>query len=208
MNLARAFTWVLEDEAWKKRLGVLLLLSFIPGLNVIALTGYSLTIAHNVVRGASRPLPAWNEWIDILVRGLMALMASAAYFLPLAAVLIVVGVANLFSRVSSVVMLCLVPFALIYTVIALGLLTAGHVRYARSDQYSDYYQVRRRVDELRANLSDYLPIAGTQVLLTLAAIGLFFILVPTLVGGFIVFCALSAANGYFFGVLARTARRR
>lgn len=209
-NLPRAFTWVLEDEDWKSRLGILLLLSLVPGLNLIALTGYSISIAHNIVRGAVRPLPAWGDWIDILVRGLMALVASAVYFLPLGFVLFVVGFANVISRgnISGLSLLCLVPFTIVYSAVALGLVTAGHVRYARSDQYSDYYQIRRRATELQKNLGHYIPVVASQAVLTVLMLILFVLLMPTLLGGFAAFCGLSAANGYLIGTLGRTARRR
>lgn len=209
MNLARAFTWFLEDEDWKARLGILLLISLVPGLNLIALTGYTISIAHNIVRGATRPLPAWDDWIDIFVRGLMALVASAAYFLPLGLILIIVGVANLASagNFSGAIILCLLPFSIFYAVVALGLLTAGHVRYARSDQYSDYYQIRRRFSEFQKNLGNYLPVVAVQAMLTAVIAGLFLLLAPTLLGGFAAFCGLSAANGYLIGMLARNARR-
>jgi hypothetical protein len=208
-HLVRAFTWALDDEDWKARLGILLLLSLVPGLNLIALTGYSVSIAHNIVRGATRPLPAWGDWIDILVRGLMALVASAAWFLPLALVLIIIGLADVLTRgLPSALFACLVPLGLIYSAFALAMLAAGHVRYARSDQYTDYYQVRRRFSELRNNLGYYVPFVVLQVVLTSIALVLFIVLSPTLLGGFAAFCALSVANGYQLGMLARNARRR
>lgn len=205
MNIRRALTYPFDDEQWRNKLGVLLLLSLIPGFNLIMWMGYAITIAHNVIRGSARPLPEWADWMDIVVRGLMGLIASLVYFLPL---LLVILCAALLNTLSGVVWLCVVPFGVIYGVAALALLAVGHVRYARSDGYNDYYAFRRRLNELRATPAAYLRLALLQLGLFGLSVLLAILSSPTLLGPFIAFGAAAIISGYWIGMLARSARRR
>src|SRR5579859_7318843 len=82
IDFGRAVTYPFEDRQWTLKVGILLLASLIPGLNAILLAGYGLTIARNMLRGVALPMPGWDNWSDIAVRGLLSLVATFLYFLP------------------------------------------------------------------------------------------------------------------------------
>src|SRR5258706_8880959 len=82
MDLGRSVTYPFEDRDWLKKVGILFLLGLIPGLNIIVLSGYALTVARNILRGEPFPLPYWADWSDIAVRGLISIVAGFIYFLP------------------------------------------------------------------------------------------------------------------------------
>src|SRR5260370_8521863 len=82
IDFGRAPSVPFEDRQWTVKVGILLVASLIPGLNAILLSGYGLTIARNILRGVALPMPNWDNWSDIAVRGLLSLVATFMYFLP------------------------------------------------------------------------------------------------------------------------------
>src|SRR5258706_6677232 len=140
IDIGRSITYPFEDKQWTIKVGILLVLGFIPGLNIIIWSGYALTIARNVLRGVASPLPAWDNWSDIAVRGLLSIVATFIYLLPS---LLIVGcfwlALPLFvSREASGLLTTLqcagVLFNLVYLVAVGLLLSAGQVRFAQTDQ--------------------------------------------------------------------------
>ncbi|HMO58508.1 MAG TPA: DUF4013 domain-containing protein [Roseiflexaceae bacterium] len=83
MDISKAFRYVFEDENWVARVLIGTLLSLIPLVGIFMIFGYMLKIAENVAQGMERPLPEWNDFGDLLVRGLYALVISLVYSLPL-----------------------------------------------------------------------------------------------------------------------------
>src|SRR5688500_18531100 len=83
IDIGRSVTYPFEDQQWFNKVGILMILGFIPGLNVIMWGGAALTIARNVLRGERFPLPDWAEWSDIAVRGLLSIAATLIYYIPL-----------------------------------------------------------------------------------------------------------------------------
>jgi hypothetical protein len=200
-----AFTFIFEDERWTRKLGVLLLLSFVPGLNLIAWMGYTISIAHNVLRGAKRPLPDWQDWADILARGLMSLSASLVIFIPVFAL---VSIGFVFNAAGvGAALLCALLLSVFGVMFTLAVLASGHIRYARSDRHQDYYDVRGRLSDLRRFAGLYGSLVLTQFLVAGLSLLLALALAVTLVGPFIVFTIASAANGHLIGMAARQARR-
>src|SRR5260221_7300128 len=82
IDFGRSASFPFEDRQWTIKVGILLVASLIPGLNAILLSGYGLTIARNILRGVALPMPNWDNWSDIAVRGLLSLVATFMYFLP------------------------------------------------------------------------------------------------------------------------------
>lgn len=197
--------FIFQDERWLRKLGVLFAIGLIPGLNLIAWMGYMISTAHNVVRGATRPLPDWQDWADILARGLMSLSASLALFVPVF-VLLAAGLA-LNAAGMGAALLCALLIVIFGVMLALALLAAGHIRYARTDRHQDYYDLGSRLGDLRRFAPMFGPLVIGQVLFAGGSLVVGALLSVTLVGPLVVFSVASAVNGYILGMAARQMRR-
>src|SRR5262249_3845717 len=136
IDIGKSLTYPFQDKQWTIKAGLLLVLGFIPGLNVIMLSGYGLTITRNVLRGSAEPLPAWDNWSDIVVRGLLSIVATFIYYLPALIVTCCLSVGfplvsgRSYGGVYTAVQCCSAAFAVIYTLAVYLLLNVGHLRYA------------------------------------------------------------------------------
>lgn len=94
MDIGKAFGFVFEDEEWPTKIltaGVILLggillfwLLLVPLVLAIALIiGYSLQVTRRVIRGDPQPLPAWDDWADLIADGLKVIVIVIVYALPL-----------------------------------------------------------------------------------------------------------------------------
>src|SRR3954468_17915765 len=82
MDIGKAFGFVFEDEEWVSKVLIGGLIFLIPIIGQIAVIGYSLKVAQNVMQGNPRPLPTWSEFGDHLMRGLYAFVIQLVYALP------------------------------------------------------------------------------------------------------------------------------
>lgn len=94
MDIGKAFGFVFEDEEWPAKIligGAILLagialcwLLLVPLILAIALiVGYSVQVTRRVIRGDTSPLPAWDNWADLIVDGLKVIVIVIVYSLPL-----------------------------------------------------------------------------------------------------------------------------
>jgi hypothetical protein len=84
MDVAKAFTFVTEDEGWVRKLGigaVVMLLSFLL-VPIPLLTGYLVAVTRNVMNGVQRPLPEWDDLGGLFRDGLAVLIPQLVYTLP------------------------------------------------------------------------------------------------------------------------------
>ncbi|MCB8977518.1 MAG: DUF4013 domain-containing protein [Ardenticatenaceae bacterium] len=84
MDVAKAFTYITEDDRWmgKIAIGALISLASFLILPGFLLTGYLVGIARNVMNGVKRPLPEWDDLGTLFKDGLSIVMASVVYTLP------------------------------------------------------------------------------------------------------------------------------
>ena len=87
MDIGNAFTYFTEDPQWTTKMiigGLIVLLSpFLLFLPMLLLLGYEVAITRNVLRGAERPLPDWEDWGQFLRDGLNVAVAKLVYSAPL-----------------------------------------------------------------------------------------------------------------------------
>jgi hypothetical protein len=210
IDLGRSISYPFEDTNWKKKIGILFLIGLVPGLNWIVFSGHSLTVARNILRRNRFPLPDWSEWSDIAVRGLLSIVAGFIYFSPLLLVSCCLWFMNMFgaNRSGSSVMLamqcCGSIFALIYSVFALLLLNAGHIRFATTDQFHSYIEIGARLTDVRAATSIFVSLVASQIVIGLIAVVLSAILLITCVGPVLVAMVTFLANGYILGSAAQS----
>jgi hypothetical protein len=214
-DLGRAITFAFADRAWQQKLLVPLLASFVPGLNLILWSGYALTIARNMLRNERHPVPMWDEWSDISVRGFLSIMAAVFYFAPVLLVVCCLGVLSLLvgggGDGTFLALRCAFYVAsLIYFLAGNLLLTVGHLRYAETDQFAVYLDIGGRLRDLRAKPNTFVSLFITQTILSFLIVSLLFIMSVTLVvgtsvaasaGGIGIVCAIPVLLVVLFGVL-------
>lgn len=105
MDVGKSLTYITEDQNWVMKFVIALAMSFfafliIPG---IILNGYIIAIARNVMNGAERPLPEWDDWGGFLRDGFNLFVALLVYTLPFWLLACIVGISTVgFSGLSEV----------------------------------------------------------------------------------------------------------
>jgi Protein of unknown function (DUF4013) len=213
IDIGRSVTYPFEDQQWVTKVGILMVLGLIPGLNVIMWSGYALTVARNVMRGERLPLPDWAEWSDIAVRGLLSIAAAFIYYIPLLLVSCCLGIGLPLitgrdnSALSLVVQCCLGVVSLIYGIAANLLLNVGHVRFVQTDQFNVYMDFARRIEDLRTNTNLFVTLFIYLTLIGIIGAFVAVILAITCVGPFVISTLAFLASGYVMGLAASAARR-
>ncbi len=101
MDIAKALTFITEDERYKEKLatgvGLILLSSLLAPvmiglLGFLMLAGYCVRLLQNVRDGQPQPLPEWNQWSEDFVRGLKLLVVTLIWSLPIFVVIVPMGV--------------------------------------------------------------------------------------------------------------------
>lgn len=82
MDIGKSVGYVFEDEGWLSKVLVGGVITLIPVVNLAA-GGYAVRTLQNVVEGRERPLPAWDDFGDFFVKGLMLFIGTLIYSLPL-----------------------------------------------------------------------------------------------------------------------------
>lgn len=83
MDIGKAFSFVFDDENWIVKVLIGGVLSLIPIVGQLLVSGYGLEVMKNAIRGQSTPLPEWDDWGGKLVKGIMAFIIGFVYALPI-----------------------------------------------------------------------------------------------------------------------------
>lgn len=174
MNLVRAFGFVFDDDEWASKIlvagaillgGILLFwLLLIPLIVAIALlVGYSVEVTRRVIHGHSQPLPAWDDWQDLLADGLKAIVIVIVYALPLIVISACFGIpigilreSGSVARVLGAMLgaaLGLIDF--LWLIVMSLLLPAAIGFYADKDDLSAAFRFGEIVSTVRDNLGTY-----------------------------------------------------
>ncbi|MCL4263321.1 MAG: DUF4013 domain-containing protein [Anaerolineae bacterium] len=105
MDIGKSLTYITEDDRWIMKLLIALAMSFFAWLIIpgIILNGYILAIARNVMNGAEKPLPEWEDWGGFLRDGFNLFIAILVYTLPFWLLMCIVGISTVgFSGLSEV----------------------------------------------------------------------------------------------------------
>ena len=172
MDIGKAFGFVFEDEKWVTKLligaGILLAgilfswMLLIPLiLAYVLLAGYGVEIIRQVMRGELDKLPEWDDWGALLRDGLMVLIITVVYALPLIIVSFCLGGfigifaedAEVVSSLASVALSCI---SLLYAIALSLVLPAAVAFYAAEDDLGAAFRFGDVFGLVHDNLATYL----------------------------------------------------
>ncbi len=105
MDIGKSFTFMFQDPEWVRKLAIgtvvalvgLVLSPIIIGLiPLLMLAGYSLDVTRNVINGQANPLPEWDNWGELLVRGVKLAVVFIIWALPLIIAWVPIGIGAAF----------------------------------------------------------------------------------------------------------------
>jgi hypothetical protein len=172
MDIGKAFGFVFEDEKWVTKLligAAILGLGFVLSwmllipliLAYILLGGYGVEIVRQVMRGELDKLPEWDDWGALLRDGLMVLIISIVYALPLIIVSVCMGIPiGIFAEdaeaLSSLFSLALGCFSFLYAIAISIVLPAAVAFYAAEDDLGAAFRFGEVFALVRDNVATYL----------------------------------------------------
>lgn len=172
MDIGKAFTYVLDDENWIKKILIGGVVTIIPIVNLIA-AGYGLRVLKNVAQGEEKPLPEWDDWGGDFMKGLMVAIGGIIYALPVILLTILSAIvtaisADQYGNVSGFGATCLFGTQCLSILwgIAMALwMPAAMIRYALTDDFGAFF----RFAEIWALISGNLGAYGMAILTMIIA---------------------------------------
>jgi hypothetical protein len=174
MDIAKAFTYVFEDDRWITKLliaaaillvGVLTSFLIIPAILAAALLGgYGVEITRRVIRNQSPVLPEWTTDTQMFVDGIKVWVIGLVYALPIILLGLCLGtpaaimaedapeLSQLIGAVSSCV-------NMLWGIVMAFLLPAAVARFVDKDELSAAFQFGDVIDLVRDNFATYLLVA-------------------------------------------------
>lgn len=178
MNFGKAFTFIFDDERWFDKLIVPILVSLLPIVGGIALTGYLLRTIKNVVQNEIDPLPDFQFGED-LGRGFRFFLVGLVYSLP---IMLVVGLMaipmfalNNNDSVSALGVIVLIFGGLLMLVYGLFLMFVQPIamaNFAVKDTFASGFELGNFFKRLQSNFSAWLlVIAGMLIASIISPMG-------------------------------------
>ena len=178
MDFVRALSFPFDDDEWLKKLGIAVLVQFIPIVGQMILQGWSFQISQRVKRGDPEALPGWDEFGEFLRQGFSITLANLIYQIPtlificLASFAWVLPAASSGSDVEGLLTglgvaaaVCLSCVILLYALAAAVVFFGGYVRYVDDPQLSVFFQFGENFALVREYVGDF----GMAVLYILLA---------------------------------------
>lgn len=165
MDIGKAFTFPFDDDQWIASILICGALLLLPIVGWLAIAGYTLETARNVMQGSPRPLPKWNNFGEKLSLGLGYLVVTLVYSLPAAilgiiasCVLIPAAISGDEAAVAASIgtFFCLVGLSIVLSLILAPLTLAALARYVQTGSLSATMQVGEVVKMARADIGGWL----------------------------------------------------
>jgi len=211
MEYGKAFTFPQEDSEWIKKVaiaGVIMLLTFIPVLNIVTgllMSGYTLEITRRVIQGQQPVLPEWTDFGGLLKKGLFAFVVGLVYAIPLILLGVCAGLpyagvalagnnsdtAQTIGTIASVVSACFGCLIAIYAILMVVVLPAAIGKLAVTGEIGPALRVGEVFALVRAKPGVFIVaalLAGLAVSV-LSSIGS-------------IACVIGAAWGIAYGLIA------
>ena len=221
MDIGKAYLFVKDDAGWIGKIAVgavILFFSFLI-IPVFFLVGYQIAVARSVLDGEEHPLPAWDNWGQLFMDGLVVSIAQFVYALPI----ILLGACSWLvflvpalgagsdletalaggATIGFFAVMCIIillSFVLAFVVPAL------YVQYARSGDFGSMFRFGEVIEIARQNLVDILITILANLGAGLVLLLLIVVASITICGGFILSYAgpvwLMVATAHLYGQIA------
>jgi hypothetical protein len=187
MDFMKALTFPFDDEEWLKKLGLGVLIQFIPIIGGLALQGWSFELSKRVKNNDPVPLPDWSEFGGKMGKGFMIFLAGLIYQIPTLIMGCIIGFAPTLmaaggdsdeamaalGTMATVIMVCCGCLILIYAIVAGITFWGGYIRYLDTEQFSTFMQIGENFGLVRSNLGDFgmalLYVIGAGVIASLVS---------------------------------------
>ncbi len=166
MDWGKSFTYVFDDKDWVTKLLIGGLLSLIPVVNLVAV-GYALRALKNVAEGAAQPLPAWDDFGDYFVKGLVSVLGAMVWALPIIILAAMTAVLSALigydsadtSQVSTPFVLCIWSMSCVsglYGLFLAFVLPAAFANYAVRGDFGAFFRFGDIYKFVKVNLGNYI----------------------------------------------------
>ena len=173
MDIGRSFKFMFEDEGWITKILIGGILGLIPIVNFV-IYGYQLEVIKNVSQDQDLPLPDWDDFGGKFIKGLMVVIASFIYSLPLILVGIVyfvvmmivgggaasTGSEDVSGAAGGIFAICSIAFycvAFLYSIIVYGFIfVPGVMRYAEEEEFGAFFKFGENLRVATSNLGSYI----------------------------------------------------
>lgn len=170
MDIAKALTFVVDDERWITKViigAVIMFFSFLI-IPIFFIAGYMIQIVRNVMDGLEHPLPEWEDWGKLFKDGLVYSIAGFIYTLPIwllmcCGLIFFIPAASTEGNISEImagigILAMVVLFCLVFLVIAaLALIgPAIAIQYAREGTLSACLRFGEVIGITRDHIGDVL----------------------------------------------------
>jgi hypothetical protein len=225
MDVAKAFTFITDDERWVGKIAIGAFVSLLTFLiiPIVLLAGYIVGITRNVMNAEARPLPEWEDFETLFRDGLAIIVAQLVYTLPfwvLACIAFVatIGFSGLSETSSDAATAGIVAtyglvgcLALLFLVALFFLSPAIVIQYVRTDDFGAAFRISEVVAIARENIGDILIAALASFVASLllnTVVGFLFVFVPCIgwIAGTVLGLAgapwLISVTGHLYGQIA------
>ena len=206
MKYSKAFSYVFEDSNWISKILIAGLISLIPIVGQIYISGWLVEIVRRVKAGRTDILPA-THFSYFLTLGLKMFVVVLIYSLPVSIITSLISVVNRSIDADSsgfVVMIavsvsCLGSIISILLGVALSMLTSyGTIKLAETDQIRPCLNIREAFYCIRDNFKLFLIVMLFHILISIIApMGM----VACLIGLIFTIPYASAVSGHLIGQL-------
>jgi len=163
MDIGKNFTFITEDEDWMKKIG-LAAVCFLPIINMVgvfAFYGYLKRMFRNVLEGAERPLPEWEDFGGLIVDGLKAVVVLIGWAVPTILLIVAVTVLNIAGasarsdalHLAGTGCMCLtIPIGLVFGILGM----VGLMRFFASESLGDAFAIGEVIGFIKGNIGPFL----------------------------------------------------
>jgi len=177
MDIGKAFSYVISDKDWVKKVVIGGIVGIVPIANLIVI-GYGLRVLKNVAQDDPQPLPEWDDWGGDFVKGLMVTLASLIYSSPaivLSGMFALIGVftGNISGEVEGVFTALMVCFNCLVVLWALAVslwMPAAMVNYTEKWSFGAMFAFEKIWTLISENIGNYVTVLVVMLLAGIAAI--------------------------------------
>ena len=205
MDFTAALTFPFDDDEWLKKIGLGVLIQFIPFIGQFTIQGWQFEIARRVRNDDAVPLPDWSDFGGMLSRGFMVFLGGFLYQIPTMIFACIAYVPFAFVQdedmigIFIAVAVCCGCLALIYALVAGLVYWAGYVRYIDNPEFGTFFQFSENIALFRENMGDF----GMALVYFVVAGLIASIVSATGIGGLLVTPFYSWFGGHILGQLAK-----